>query len=236
MAISGNGKYLRTRRCSQASGVCSTPNWLRAYGRRTWMSVRHRTRSQLALRRIGTSTVPDDEHLLEAAKAGDTAAFAAFYRRYVAALTVFFRARGVPTETAFDLTAETFAALIANLERFDPQKGSARGWLFAIATNELRQMWRRGRVEDKLRQRLKMEPLNLDDQDLRAVEAASDHQWLARTLAHLPVEERQAIERRVIDEAGYDQLAQELDTTQSAVRQRVSRGLRRLRAAHQEQR
>lgn len=85
--------------------------------------------------------VRSDEDLLLAARDGDGDALAAFYRRHAAAVTGFHRRRvGLP-EVAFDLTAETFASLVAALDRFDPARGSARGWLFTIGR---RARWSRG--------------------------------------------------------------------------------------------
>lgn len=55
-------------------------------------------------------------------------------------------------------------------------------------------------------------------------------------LAELPVEQRQAVWGRIVDEKSYDRLARELDTSEALVRQHVSRGLRRLRARIEEDR
>ena len=52
----------------------------------------------------------DDAALLAASAAGDEDAFAAFYRRHLAAITGFHLRRTGRREIAFDLTAETFAA------------------------------------------------------------------------------------------------------------------------------
>ena len=48
-------------------------------------------------------------------------------------------------------------------------------------------------------------------------------------LAHLPDAQQDAIRLRVLDDLGYDEAADRLDTTPQAVRARVSRGLSALR-------
>jgi RNA polymerase sigma-70 factor (ECF subfamily) len=48
-------------------------------------------------------------------------------------------------------------------------------------------------------------------------------------LAVLPADQREAVAAHVIDDRGYAELADELHTTEAAVRQRVSRGLATLR-------
>jgi RNA polymerase sigma-70 factor (ECF subfamily) len=51
-------------------------------------------------------------------------------------------------------------------------------------------------------------------------------------LAELPSEQREAVAAHVIDGRDYAELAAELQITEAAVRQRVSRGLSSLRRSH----
>jgi RNA polymerase sigma-70 factor (ECF subfamily) len=50
--------------------------------------------------------------------------------------------RRVGRDLADDVVAETFRQAIESWEGYDPECGSARGWLFGIATNLLRRHWR----------------------------------------------------------------------------------------------
>jgi RNA polymerase sigma-70 factor (ECF subfamily) len=52
---------------------------------------------------------------------------------------------------------------------------------------------------------------------------------LERLLADLPAEQRQAVQAHVVEEVGYRDLARIAGVSQSAMRQRVSRGLAALR-------
>src|SRR5439155_13058208 len=175
-----------------------------------------------------------DEDLLEAAAAGDAEAFGEFYGRHVAAVTTFLRRRCGSTEVAFDLVAESFASAVAGLDTYRRERGSARGWVFAIAANELRQAQRKGVVEDRARRRLALEPISLDDDGLVRVDRLVDDGVLDRVLRGLPAAERAAIEARIVDERDYADVAAEIGCSQSVVRQRVSRGLRKIRAAIEE--
>lgn len=178
-------------------------------------------------------TETDDATLLAAAAAGDERAFEAFYRRHLAAVTGFHLRRTGRPELAFDLTAETFAAVVVACDGFDPARGSATGWLFAIAAHKLRDSFRRGRVEATARERLRHEPIALHDADLERVEAlasSADEQRLAALLDDLPAEQRVAVLARVVDERPYEEIAAELQCSEAVVRQRVHRGLRRLRS------
>lgn len=174
----------------------------------------------------------DDARLLAATAAGDPEAFATFYRRHLGRVVAFtLRATG-DAELAADLTGEVFAAALAACMRYRPQHASAAPWLFGIAENKLRESRRRGRVQDAVRQRLRIAPLDLTDDDLeRVLELAADRQDAVRAaVAGLPAAERVAIEARVVHERGYGEIAAELRCSESVVRQRVSRGLARARA------
>ena len=83
----------------------------------------------------------------------DAAAFAECYRRHEDAVLGFFLRRTRSAELAADLTAETFAGALASRDRFDPEAGEARGWLFGIARDVLGRSLERGRVEDGARRR-----------------------------------------------------------------------------------
>jgi RNA polymerase sigma factor (sigma-70 family) len=173
----------------------------------------------------------DDDALLAAAKAGDGEAFAAFYRRHGDLVLSYLRKRVADPEQAFDLAAETFAAALVSLRRYEAGRGPAAGWLLGIAHHKLLESLRRGRVEAAARRRLRLEPIAVDDEDLHRVEerAAAGAPALERLLAELPDEQRAAVRARVLDERDYAEIALELECSPQVVRQRVSRGLRTLR-------
>jgi RNA polymerase sigma factor (sigma-70 family) len=171
----------------------------------------------------------DDRGLLVAAASGDDRAFAEFYRRWLGLVTGYHLRRTRSPELAFDLTAETFAAVVADLERFDPDRGSAAGWLFGIAEHKLLDSVRRAKVESSARAQLGHEPLLLEDRDIERVEELADAGGLERLLAQLPVPQREAVRARIVEERPYAEIAVEMDCSEAVVRQRVHRGLGRLR-------
>lgn len=162
--------------------------------------------------------------------AGDAEDFGEFYARHEDAVLAFFlrRVRNRP-ELAADLTAETFAAALRGRLTHDPERGEAKAWLFGIARHVLAGSLRRGRVEDEARRKLEMERLVLDDAALERVAALAGRPAL-EALADLPADQQAAIAGRVVLDRAYDELAAELECSESVVRQRVSRGLRTLRA------
>jgi len=177
-------------------------------------------------------TRADDGDLLRAAARGDDRAFAEFYGRWLPLVTGYHLRRARSRELAFDLTAETFAAVVADLERFDPERGSPAGWLFEIAEHKLLDSRRRAKVESSARTRLGHEPIILEDRDLERVEqlaSLSDARRLDRLLAQLPAPQRDAVRARILDERSYPEIAGEMACSEAVVRQRVHRGLSRLR-------
>jgi RNA polymerase sigma-70 factor (ECF subfamily) len=174
----------------------------------------------------------DDRDLLRAAAGGDDRAFAEFYRRWLPLVTAYHLRRTRSRELAFDLTAETFAAVVADLERFDPARGSPAAWLFEIAEHKLLDSQRRARVASSARTRLGHDPLVLEDRDLERVEelaSPGEDRRLERLLARLPVPQREAVRARVLEERSYAEIAGEMECSEAVVRQRVHRGLSRLR-------
>jgi RNA polymerase sigma-70 factor (ECF subfamily) len=177
-------------------------------------------------------TRANDGDLLRAAARGDDRAFAEFYRRWLPLVTGYHLRRTRSRELAFDLTAETFAAVVAGLRRFDAERGSAAGWLFEIAEHKLLDSRRRARVESTARARLGHDPIVLEDRDLERVEelgSLAGPRRLDRLLAQLPIPQRDAVMARVIDERSYAEIAGEMACSEAVVRQRVHRGLSRMR-------
>jgi RNA polymerase sigma factor (sigma-70 family) len=173
----------------------------------------------------------DDASLLKATAAGDADAFALFYRRHLP-LVVGFAARMTrDREAAADLVGEVFAAALAGCARYQPTHVSAAPWLIGIAQNKVRESQRRGRVQDAVRQRLQMRPIELGEDDLERVDALASASYsdLLAAVQSLPEHERDAVRARIVEERDYWELAERLRCSESVVRQRVSRGLRRIR-------
>jgi RNA polymerase sigma-70 factor (ECF subfamily) len=176
-----------------------------------------------------------DGELLAAIVAGDGAAFAAFYRRHLAGVVGFLVRESGDREVAADLAAEVFAAVFLAAGRFRARgAGSAVPWLRGIAQNKLRQSRRRGRVEDRARRRLAIEPEVLDDADLARVEELASSGSALELVDRLPAGQRVAVRLRVLEGRDYGEIARQLECSEMVVRQQVSRGLKRLRTEMKE--
>src|SRR4051812_47204904 len=165
-----------------------------------------------------------DDAALLAATAGRPEAFAVFYRRHVPTVLAYCRRRTAEPELAFDLCAEVFAAALERSDRYRREHATAAPWLYGIARHKLAESARRGRIEDRARRRLGMEPIEIDDEGIALVEEA------APLLEDLAAPERDAVRARVVEERDYGDIAAALRCSEQVVRKRVSRGLARLRA------
>lgn len=174
-----------------------------------------------------------DEELL-ARSAGDGEAFGVFYDRHHLEVLAAVRVRVGSAEVALDLTAEIFAVALSRCARFEDRgPGSAKAWLFGIARFKLIDLYRDGVAENRARRRLGISALRVDDREIEALEQRLDaaQAGIAKILDALPVDEQDAIRARVIDEHDYASIAERFSVSESVVRQRVSRGLKRLRAS-----
>jgi RNA polymerase sigma factor (sigma-70 family) len=177
-----------------------------------------------------------DNALLQAASE-DAEAFGLFYDRYALALIGSLRRRTGSPEIALDLTAEVFAAALAGIKTFVPtEEHSARSWLFGIARNQLADFYRRGSAESKARRRLGIQSIALNEPEIELLERRIDAagSGVLEALEELPDDERDAVRARVLEGVAYDSLSERLQVSPAVVRQRVSRGLRRLRTSVKE--
>lgn len=170
--------------------------------------------------------------LLQTAKT-DPAAFAEFYEQYAQRVMAFLLRRSFDPELALDLTAETFAtALLRRADFRGNTEEEERAWLFAIARSHLSHYLRRGEVERRAVQRLGIMVGRMEPDELARIEEqagiAELKPRLVAALDTLPLDQRRAVELRVVHELDYERVAEEIQSSQEVARARVSRGLRAL--------
>jgi RNA polymerase sigma factor (sigma-70 family) len=176
-----------------------------------------------------------DEELVRASRA-DPEAFDELFRRHAVRLDAWFRSRVPEREAAADLVSETFAqALVAATSFRGVRTESVTSWLYGIARNLLRQYYRRNRVETRARRKLAMlsEDTVLDVAEIAADEVHAEGMAtkLRQAILSLPLDQRTAVELRILSQQSYDEVASQLRCSNAAARMKVSRGLRRLNAA-----
>jgi RNA polymerase sigma factor (sigma-70 family) len=162
--------------------------------------------------------------------------FTRLYRRFAQPLLLHFQRRVHDPELAAELLADTFEAAIGAGHTF---RGSSdrelSGWLWAIARNTLADQQRREQGERARRRRLGRVRPALTDREIERIEElagiAELREAVLQRLAELPVEQREAVRMRVLEDLPYQAIAAATRTNAETARARVSRGLRALNMA-----
>ena len=174
----------------------------------------------------------DDAALLLASRERGNG-FGEFYRRHREAVLAFHGARVREPELAADLTAETFAAaLVVVHDRSRELPEQPLAWLFTIARSKLVDSYRRGQVDAGARERLGLERIEVDDEDIERInEIVHATDFLAHLARLLPPEQYHALTAHFVEDRRYTDIARELQCSPVVVRMRVSRALNTLRTA-----
>lgn len=159
--------------------------------------------------------------------------FVRWYEKEAESVLMFHARRTMDPELALDLTAETFAEAWrcrASIRATTDEE--LRGWLFTIARRLLGRYWRRGKVERRALEALKMQVPQAHDDDLAEIEERAGipalRAAMATELARLSDRQRRALELRVVEERSYEEIARLLGESEQTIRARVSRGLKAL--------
>ncbi|MWA05141.1 sigma-70 family RNA polymerase sigma factor [Actinomadura sp. LD22] len=136
--------------------------------------------------------------------------------------------------TAEDIAAETFCLAFGKRDRFDPERGSLRAWLFGIATNLVAQHRRKEARRYRAMARSAVDaPAAGSHEDRVVTETAAVRMrpQLAKALASLSAGERDVVLLVALAELSYDEVADALGIPQGTVGSRLSRARKKLHDA-----
>ena len=172
-------------------------------------------------------TPPGDAFAIDASRS-DPPAFAAVFDRHWARIHRYCVVRaGSPGE---DVAAETFRVAFDQRDRYDG-RADAAPWLFGIATNLLRELFRRSARAGHALQRSLAEPAEDPfDEALNRVEAERLGPELAAVLSRITPVERDALLLHACAELTYEEIARATAVPIGTVRSRIHRARTRVRA------
>ena len=197
------------------------------------MALRMRLSDQDLVMRQGPSEPNGSDETLLARAAGDPRAFEALYRRHVDAVVRFAARHSADPEAVVDLAAAVWLEVVASLHRFDLRRGRALPWILGIAANLCAsERRRRAREREALRRLAGRRVLDEDDYARleREIDAARAAPELHREIGELPPGERVMAELVLIEGLTPAEVGDALGIPSSAVRMRLTRARRRLRA------
>jgi RNA polymerase sigma-70 factor, ECF subfamily len=151
--------------------------------------------------------------------------FERLYQEHAQGLLAFLAYRTGDRVLAEDLLADTFERVLRARRRFDPRRGSRKTWVYSIALNLLRDQIRRREAEGRAVERVQ-EPAPSGAGPLQRI---AERDELARALAELSDEEREAIALRYGGDLTVPEIARLTGEKLTTVEGRVYRGLRKLR-------
>jgi RNA polymerase sigma-70 factor (ECF subfamily) len=171
-----------------------------------------------------------DEHLLEQAANGDTAAFQILYERYRDPIFRFaYRLLG-SAEAAEDVAHDCFLGLIKDPGRFDSSKASLRTYLYAAARNQAAKRYQSFGRETAIEE-LADEPRSADRRGPMALvlndELAGE---VERAIAGLPPLQREALVLFEYEDLSLAEIAAIVGADSGTVKSRLFRAREKLRA------
>ena len=160
--------------------------------------------------------------------------FAVIYDRYIGDVYRYLAGR-LGRDVADDLAAETFLIAFRKRDRFDPELGRVRPWLYGIATTLVgqhrREETRRYRALARAGRRVLDSVESHDDRVADAVTAGQLGRQLAVALAGLRHGDRDVLLLVAVSELSHQEIALALDIPYGTVGSRLNRARRTLRDA-----
>ncbi len=167
--------------------------------------------------------------LIAAVRAGDENAFTSVVERYQAPIARYLRRLVGERGLAEDLTQETFVKAYLAIRRTDSEL-ALRPWLYQIATNEAKMLFRRRKL-------IRFLPFLAERHDAAvppANEALGEQDLVRRVLAGLPEETASALLLYLVEGFKHHEVAAILGISPEAARKRVARGSEQFRKRYSE--
>jgi len=174
----------------------------------------------------------DDTLLAQRIRSGDREALGELYDRYASVALATALRVVADRQQAEDLVHDAFVAVWQKIDRFDPMRGSLRGWLLTIVRNRAIDRLRGTRaslpIEDADAQFLLRSTPNPTWEAALARRSAAE---LRRALDGLPVEQRQAVELAYFGGNTYREIAVITNVPLGTANGRLRLALAKLREA-----
>jgi RNA polymerase sigma-70 factor (ECF subfamily) len=166
-----------------------------------------------------------DEDLMTAIASGDEAALATLIDRYAARVHAYLLRHSGNREDADDLLQETWVRVARSAKSFDTAR-RFRSWIYGIATNLARDLFRRKMTKERALRTLAVSPPATPGAD------PVDHGELRERIARLPENMRAVLLLRYFEGMNEAEMAESLEIPRGTVKSRLHAALRELRGAY----
>lgn len=161
------------------------------------------------------------------ATSADRAAFIALYEFYAPRIKGQAIRFGLEASAAEDVAQEAMLAVWRRAAQFDPMRGTASAWVFAIATH--------ARIDRLRRDKHLARSVDIDDETplmvVEADEGATDAVRLSRIVANLPEEQRRIVQLSFYSDMPHAEIASRLGIPLGTVKSRIRLAISKLRHA-----
>jgi RNA polymerase sigma-70 factor (ECF subfamily) len=166
-----------------------------------------------------------DEDLMEAVASGDEAALTTLIDRYAASVHAYLLRHSGSREDADDLLQETWVRVARSARRFDTAR-RFRSWIYGIATNLTRDLFRRRMTRERALRDLATQPPAAPRVD------SVDRGELREHIAELPENMRAVLLLRYYEGMSEAEMAEVLGIPRGTVKSRLHAALRKLRGGY----
>ncbi|WP_089213948.1 RNA polymerase sigma factor [Streptosporangium subroseum] len=162
----------------------------------------------------------------------DPELFTAVYDRYFRDIYLYATGR-LDVQAGEDIAAETFCVAFRDRERFNPERGSLRPWLFGIATNLMARHRRKEARHYRALARVRVEPVpdSHENRVISSVTAERMKPQLVKALAALNQGERDVVMLVSLGQLSHQEVAEALGVSYGTVGSRLSRARKKLHNA-----
>jgi len=187
------------------------------------LSSRH---CSFTIRAMGPYTEPSDETLAVRADQGDQEAISVLVRRHSPGLYGFIQRYHPDRDDADDLLQEAWIRVLANLDRFDPNKRFST-WLFQITLNLCRDRARR----DQVRFRFRRDMHEMQEGETRVtVEEKVDARKVVQAIVALPPQQKEALLLRYYHGLSEGETSEIMGCPKGTVKSRLHQAVEALRS------
>jgi RNA polymerase sigma-70 factor (ECF subfamily) len=158
----------------------------------------------------------------------DPKCFEPIYKSYYKRIVSFVYHRVESKEEAFEITSCIFYKALANLPKYKDQGLPFSSWLFRIASNELNSLFRKNKTTRIVS--IDSEGIEELRSDVSDVSQGIQDEYLYIALESLEAEEMELIDMRFFEKRSFKEIADILNSSESACKMRVYRILEKLKS------